>query len=73
MIWMRSVFAGVLLLFGFAAVSLVASPVILRLKVGREVGWAPLEAAKSPVAIVLLLFIFILGFCWEYYRLSSQS
>jgi uncharacterized BrkB/YihY/UPF0761 family membrane protein len=63
---------GVLLVLGIAAV--IGLMVASRMSSGAQdsIGWDPISLRRPLPALLLILLPFVLGFWWEYRRLTAH-
>lgn len=78
MIFVKSVFAGIVavfvFVFAFALMSLIVVSLVLKAPDGAAVGWDPVSLVRqSPLSWLLLTLAFSAGFIWKYRRLTRRS
>jgi hypothetical protein len=76
MIYLKSIFAGLLAVFLAAVLTIIVATVYLSIasrssQIGA-VGWDPISIAKPLPWIWVVLGIFGAGFFWESFRVRSQ-
>jgi uncharacterized BrkB/YihY/UPF0761 family membrane protein len=78
MIILKSLAAGLLAVLATAMViSILAIAALLVLSARRNadetsIGWDPVAFGRAPLAWIILLFVFAIGFYWQYRRILAH-
>ena len=76
MIYLKSTLAGLVAVLAAAIVTVIVVVVYLsiasRSSETEAVGWDPISLAKQLTWLWVVLGIFLVGFFWEFVRLSSK-
>ena len=70
MVWLKSLVAGVAGVMLVVILGVFTIPLVLRFRTGQTVAWDPISVIRHTVAWVILGLGFLVGFLWEYRRLS---
>ena len=76
MIYLKSALAGLVAVFAAAILTVIV--VVIYLSIASRssetgaVGWDPISLARPLPWLGLVLGIFLVGFFWEFFRLSSR-
>ena len=74
MIFLKSMFAGIVAVFSVAAVLFVGIVVYLMIAASKDqgdgaIGWDPISLVR-PGPVLVILAVFLAGFLWEFRRAS---
>jgi uncharacterized BrkB/YihY/UPF0761 family membrane protein len=74
MIYLKSIFAGIVAVFSVVALLFVGIVIYLMIAASKEqgdvsIGWDPISLVR-PGPVLVILAVFVAGFLWEFRRAS---